>query len=154
MATPSIIPLLKKDHKEVTALLKEASSSSDDAGGKRAQLFAQINEALSLHMRFEEENVYPLLLEQRKTKEDALEAEEEHAVAKHLLGEIADTDVEDEHWKAKVMVLAENIRHHVKEEEQSGGLFDELKKAADQETLTALAEQFQMRKGAKGAGAS
>jgi hypothetical protein len=148
MTSPSIIPLLKKDHKEVNALLKEATASSDTASGKRGQLFSQIQEMLILHMRFEEEQVYPLLLEQRKTKEDALEAEEEHAVVKHLLAEIGDTDARDERWKAKVMVLAENVRHHVKEEEAHGGLFDELKKTADDETLASLAEQYQASKGA------
>ena len=146
MAHPSIIPLLKKDHKEVNALLKEVLASSETATAKRTQLFSQINDALTLHTRFEEENVYPLLLEQRKTREDTLEAEEEHAQVKHLLADIAETDVGDERWKAKVMVLAENVRHHVKEEETSGGLFDELKKVADEETLAALAEQFQVSK--------
>ena len=148
MSNPSIIPLLKKDHKEVNALLKEATASSETASEKRAQLFVQIQESLTLHMRFEEEQVYPLLQEQRKTKEDALEAGEEHAVVKHLLAEIGDTDARDERWKAKVMVLAESVRHHVKEEEQSGGLFDELKKVADDETLAALAEQYQASKDA------
>lgn len=148
MASPSIIPLLKKDHKEVNALLKEATATSETETDKRTQLFARINEALTLHMRFEEEQVYPLLLEEDKTKEDALEAEEEHAVVKHLLTEIGDTDPREERWKAKVMVLAENIRHHVKEEEEAGGLFDHLKKIADDETLASLAEQFQASKDA------
>lgn len=148
MSSPSIIPLLKKDHKEVNALLKEVLATNDQATAKRTQLFAQISEALTLHTQFEEENVYPLLLEQTKTKEDTLEAEEEHGQIKHLLSDIAGTDVSDERWKAKVMVLAEDVRHHVKEEEQSGGLFDHLKKAVDSETLIGLAEQFQASKNA------
>lgn len=148
MAHPSIIPLLKKDHKEVNALLKEVLATSETATTKRGQLFSQINDSLSLHTRFEEESIYPLLLEQRKTREDTLEAEEEHAQIKHLLADIAGTDAGDERWKAKVMVLAENVRHHVKEEEKSGGLFDDLKKAVDDETLIGLAEQFQASKSA------
>ncbi|MBA3697402.1 MAG: hemerythrin domain-containing protein [Planctomycetes bacterium] len=148
MSRPSIIPLLKKDHKEVNALFKEALATSDNAGDKRTQLFSQINEALTLHTRFEEENVYPLLLEQRKTKEDTLEAEEEHAQIKHLLSDIAETASDDERWKPKIMVLAEDVHHHVKEEEKAGGLFEELKKAVDDETLAALAEQFQASKNA------
>lgn len=148
MATPSIIPLLKKDHKEVSALLKEALATSEQSEEKRAQLFTQINDALVLHMRFEEENLYPLLREQTRTKDDALEAEAEHAQVKHLLNEISNLDANDERWKANVMVLTEDIRHHVKEEEQAGGLFDELKKAVDNETLAGLAEQFQMMKNA------
>lgn len=146
--TTSIINLLKKDHKEVSALLKEALATTERAQNKRADLFAQINGALTVHTRFEEESIYPILLEQRKTKDDALEADEEHAQIKHLLADISATDVTDERWKAKLTVLAEDIRHHVKEEESSGGLFDELKKAVDDEELASLAEQYEATKAA------
>lgn len=148
MTNPSIIPLIKKDHKEVNALLKEALATDESATKDRARLFEQINDALTQHTRFEEENVYPLLLEQEKSKEDTLEAEEEHAQIKHLLHEIAGTQVSDERWKAKLMVLAEDVRHHVKEEEHSGGLLDQLKKQLTAEELRGLAEQFQAAKSA------
>jgi hemerythrin superfamily protein len=146
MATTSIISLLKKDHKEVSSLLKEALATTEKSAEERADLFAQINDALTLHTRFEEENIYPILLEHTKTKGDALEAEEEHAQIKHLLADIGATEVTDERWKAKLMVLTEDIRHHVKEEEQSGGLFDELKKKLDAEELAGLAEQYEANK--------
>jgi hemerythrin superfamily protein len=146
MAATSIISLLKKDHKEVSSLLKEALATTERAQEKRAELFAQINGALTVHTRFEEESIYPILLEQRKTKDDALEADEEHAQIKRLLVDINATDVTDERWKAKLTVLAEDIRHHVKEEESSGGLFDELKKKVDDEELAVLAEQYEATK--------
>ncbi len=146
MATKSIITMLKKDHKEVSALLKEALATTERATSKRTELFTQIHEALTLHTRFEEENLYPILLEQPKTKGDALEAEEEHAQIKCLLAEISMTEVTDERWKPKLVVLAEDIRHHVKEEEAAGGLFDELKKRLDDDELAGLAEQFESNK--------
>lgn len=146
MATTSIISLLKKDHKEVTALLKEALATTEQAVGKRKDLFTQIHDMLTMHTRFEEENIYPILLEQAKTKSDALEAEEEHAQIKHLLAEISMTDVTDERWKPRLMVLAEDIRHHVKEEESSGGLFDDLKKRLDDEESAGLCEQYEASK--------
>lgn len=142
----SIIPLIKKDHKEVNALLKEALATDEDAGDERARLFERIDEALGLHMRFEEEHLYPLLSEQEKTREDALEAEEEHAQIKHLLRELAGTRTSDERWKAKLMVLAEDVRHHVEEEEETGGLLAKLKKRLDAEDQRVLAEQFQAAK--------
>lgn len=148
MTTASIITLLKKDHKEVSALLKEALDTTERAASRRSQLFTQIFDALIIHMRFEEENVYPVLAQKRKTKEDALEAVEEHGQVKHLLQDVSGTDTSDERWKAKVMVLEEDIHHHVKEEEKSGGLFDQLKAVLDDEELAALGEQFQMSKGA------
>lgn len=148
MPTASIISMLKKDHKEVSALQKEALATTERAQDKRAELFAQISGALTVHTRFEEESIYPILLDQRKTKDDALEADEEHAQIKRLLADLSSTDVTDERWKAKLTVLAEDIRHHVKEEESSGGLFDELKKAVDDEELAGLADQYEATKAA------
>lgn len=149
MATTSIISMLKKDHKEVNALLKQALATTERAQDKRAELFAQINGALTVHTRFEEESIYPILLEQRKTKDDALEADEEHVQIKRLLTDLSATDVSDERWKAKLTVLAEDIRHHVKEEEGAGGLFEELKKTIDEEELAGLGEQYEATKAAQ-----
>jgi hemerythrin superfamily protein len=146
MASPSIISLLKKDHKEVSALLDKAVESRDSATEKRTRLFEEINQALTQHTRFEEESIYPILTAKRSTKDDTLEAIEEHAQVKHLLQDIGSTDVGDERWKAKMMVLSEDVRHHVKEEESRGGLFDELKRAASESQLAELAEEFQQVK--------
>lgn len=141
MSSPSIITILKKEHKEVTALLKQAIAASAEA--KRETLFARINEALTTHMAFEEESIYPVLAERKKTREDALEAIEEHAQAKHLLRELAGASRQDERWKAKMMVLAEDIKHHVQEEEESGGLFDDLESALEEEDLQVLAKEYE-----------
>lgn len=141
MSSPSIITVLKKDHKEVSALLKQAIAAS--AESKRDALFGRINEALTTHTAFEEESIYPVLAEKKKTREDTLEAFEEHGQIKHLLREIASTSCQDERWKAKMMVLAEDVKHHVHEEEQAGGLFDDLESALAEEDLQVLAKEYE-----------
>jgi hypothetical protein len=45
------------------------------------------------------------------------EADEEHHVAKVLIAELEAMDGRGDHYDAKFMVLAENVRHHIKEEE-------------------------------------
>ena len=45
------------------------------------------------------------------------EADEEHHVAKVLIAELDRTGKENDHRDAKFTVLAENVRHHIKEEE-------------------------------------
>jgi hypothetical protein len=50
----------------------------------------------------------------------------------------------DDYFDAKVTVLSEMIKHHVKEEEQPGGMFAEAKKS-DMD-LQALGEQLSARK--------
>jgi acyl-CoA synthetase (AMP-forming)/AMP-acid ligase II len=51
---------------------------------------------------------------------------------------------DDEYFEAKVTVLSEMIKHHVKEEEQRGGMFAKAKQA-DMD-LTGLGEQLKRRK--------
>jgi hemerythrin superfamily protein len=144
MTKSSIITQLKKDHQEVTALLEEALNTQERSGDKRQRLFAQIQEALNKHMQFEEEKIYPVLEKKRKTQGEALEALEEHRQIKYLLEDIDELDVRDKHWKAKISVLAEDIRHHINEEEEDGGLFDELRAALQKSELVALGEDYQM----------
>jgi hypothetical protein len=147
MSNQTIITLLKKDHKEVSGLLKQASATSDSATAKRDDLFARISEALSAHMAFEEERVYPVLQRKQETRDTALEAIEEHQQAKQLLRDLAGIASDDERWKAKVTVLMEDIKHHVKEEEQAGGLFSELESALEQAELVELAKEYAETKG-------
>ena len=68
----------------------------------------------------------------------------EHAGAKKLIAEIQDMSSVDDYFDAKVSVLSEMIKHHVKEEERPGGMFAEAKKA--KMDLASLGEQLQARK--------
>jgi hypothetical protein len=68
----------------------------------------------------------------------------EHAGAKALIAQIQSMSPEDDYYDAKVTVLSEMIKHHVKEEEQPGGMFSEAKQS-DMD-LQALGEELQARK--------
>jgi len=127
MPTPSILAIFKDEHNQESRLLEAAIVSSGRAAAKRTASSASVNEVQSLHAQFEEEHLYASLETNKSTKNGTLEAYEVHAQVKYLLNNIADTDPNDERWKAKVTVLLEDIRHHVKEEGQNRGLFDELK---------------------------
>lgn len=140
MATPSIITVLKQDHQTVAALLAKATATRN--GRRRAALYDQIKDALTRHTAFEEEHLYPVLAQKARSKDMAFEAWEEHGVVKHLLKDLGRTDVDDDHWKAKMTVLTENVRHHVAEEEAKGGLFAQLRQALDARTLTDLATDY------------
>ena len=146
MFSQTIIAILKNEHKEVGALLKQAIATSTHATAKRLDLFTRINDALSAHTAFEEEQLYPVLARKADTKDTALEAIEEHQQIKILLRDLARTDCDDESWKAKMTVLMEDVRHHVKEEEQLGGLFSDLKAALDHDELVALAKEYESSK--------
>ena len=144
MSTANILTTLMKDHQDLAHMFDRALATTD--GTKRKALYDKIKEALVAHTRFEEEHLYPVLAEKNGTKEGSVEALEEHAVIKDLLSDISSTDVMDDHWNAKMTVLSENVHHHVREEEQKNGLFDDLRKILDEETLVSLAEEYLVTK--------
>lgn len=110
--------LLKRQHREVQSLFKQMERT--DEGRRRRQLMDQIVQSLQLHMRIEEEIFYPAVREigTRKAEEMALEAHEEHAVAKLVMEQIPEVDPDDERFEAKMTVFRELLEHHIEEEEE------------------------------------
>lgn len=138
---PLAIRLLKQDHREVEKMFDEYEQLESDA--EKLELFNQIALALKVHTQIEEEVLYP---ESRGEVEDDLidEAYVEHDSAKKLIAEIEAMKPGQEFYDAKVKVLGEYIKHHVKEEEQPGGFFAQAKKG--DEDLEAIGERMKARK--------
>jgi hemerythrin superfamily protein len=114
------IDLLKKDHDEVDALFKDyemLAESDGENGVDRRALSTRICGLLAVHALIEEEIFYPAA-RQAKVDADLLdEAEIEHGSAKQLIAEIGAANASESLYDARVKVLGEYIRHHVKEEE-------------------------------------
>jgi hemerythrin superfamily protein len=136
------IGLLKADHRQVEAWFSQFSKSKNRQ--KKQQLAALICDALTTHTTIEEEIFYPAFIEATGDKDTHHEAVVEHAGAKKLVAEIQAMSPDDDYYDARVTVLSEMIKHHVKEEEQPGGMFSEAKKS-DMD-LQALGEQLLARK--------
>ena len=138
---PLAIALLKKDHREVEEMFDTYEQLESDA--EKQALFNRIALALKVHTQIEEEILYP---ESRGEVEDDLidEAYVEHDGAKKLIAEIEAMGPGEPFYDAKVKVLGEYIKHHVKEEEQPGGFFAQAKKG--DEDLEAIGERMQARK--------
>jgi hemerythrin superfamily protein len=114
------------------------------SASKKRQLASRICEALTLHTTIEEEIFYPAFLQATDDKDIHHEAVVEHNGAKTLIAQIQDMAPDEDYFDAKVNVLSEMIKHHVKEEEQPGGMFAEAKKAGMD--LAELGEQLLARK--------
>jgi hemerythrin superfamily protein len=71
---PDVFTLLENDHRNVESMLEELTASSP--GAQREQLVDKLAASLQVHMRFEEEAVYPLLVPLDASMEE--EAEVEH----------------------------------------------------------------------------
>ena len=137
---PLAITLLKKDHREVEGMFDEYEQLEADA--EKLALFNKIALALKVHTRIEEEIFYPA--ERGEVEDDLLdEAYVEHDGAKKLIAEIEAMKPAEEFYDAKVKVLGEYIKHHVKEEEQPGGVFSQAKKGDDD--LEAMGRQLKAR---------
>lgn len=138
------IALLKADHRQVEEWFAEFEKAR--SGQKKADLAVRICEALTIHTTIEEEIFYPAFLEASGEEDIHHEAEVEHAGAKNLIAQIQASGPEDEYFDAKVTVLSEMIKHHVKEEEKRDGMFGKAR-AADMD-LVSLGQQMQQRKAA------
>src|SRR5262245_56743691 len=109
------INLLKGDHRAVEALFEQYQKES--AEQKKAALAQEICKQLIIHTMLEEEIFYPACREHIDS--DPLdEAQVEHDGAKVLINELLSGSPKDQFYDAKVKVLAEEIRHHVQEEEK------------------------------------
>jgi hypothetical protein len=142
-STPTdAIALLKADHRKVEELFGKFEKARDRA--RKQALAKEICTELTVHATIEEEIFYPAC--QEAVEEDlAHEAYVEHDGAKVLIAEIAQGNPEDEFYDAKVMVLSEMIKHHVKEEEKPGeGFFAQAREG--KVDIVALGSRLKKRK--------
>jgi len=134
------IALLKNDHRTVEGLFERFEKTS--AKSAKEKIAKQVCLELMVHATIEEEVFYPAV---KGVVDDEIydEALVEHDGAKVLIAEILEGSAEDDFFDAKVKVLSEMIKHHVKEEEQRDGMFAQAKKGdVDLDGLgTALAER-------------
>ena len=126
---PNAITMLKSDHAAVKRLLRELSESGDRAVKQRESLVERIERELKMHSQLEEEIFYPAARSALDDKGDDLldEATVEHASAKDLIAQLESASADEELYDAKVTVLGEYIKHHVKEEQEE--LFPRCRKA-------------------------
>lgn len=109
------IKLLRADHKLVDTLFAQYESSRSKE--KKKALVAQICEELSIHAQIEEEIFYPKVKAALKDSELVPEAKVEHETLKHLISQLDEGEPGDEAFDAKVKVLSEYVKHHVREEQ-------------------------------------
>ena len=138
---PDAVALLKADHRKVEGLFEKFESAKGE--DKKKALAEEICMELTVHTKIEEDIFYPAC--EDAVEEDVMkEAYVEHDSAKVLIAEIEAGGPNDDFYDAKVKVLGEYIKHHVKEEEQPGGIFAQAKRG--DEDLDAMGERLQARK--------
>jgi len=120
------IDLLKKDHETVEDLFdqfEDAKESQNDE--EMGALVSSICSALTVHAQIEEELFYPAMRKLPEASDMVDEAAVEHQSIKDLVTQLEAMRPGDDLFEAKVKVLSEYVKHHVKEEENE--IFPEAK---------------------------
>ncbi len=107
--------MLRADHKLVSGLFAQYEKTHSTS--KKKQLVEEICTELSVHAQVEEEIFYPAVKEALDDHELVPEAAVEHASLKALIAEVEGVEPEGEMFDAKIKVLGEYVKHHVKEEQ-------------------------------------
>ena len=124
-APKDAIELLMADHRVVESLFEKFEASDDN--DEKQRIARQVCLELMVHATIEEEVFYPAV---KDAVDDDIynEAYVEHDGAKVMIAELLEGSPDDDFYDAKLKVLSEMIKHHVKEEEQRDGLFAQAKK--------------------------
>jgi hemerythrin superfamily protein len=132
-----VLAMLKTDHKTVKTLFDEY----EEAPPQKQPTIAQTAiEELKIHAELEEGLIYPAIRKGIDDDEMMNEANEEHHLVHVLIAELEQLEPSDDTFKAKFAVLAEIVKHHVKEEE--GEMFPQAQKAKiDWEALKAVVQE-------------
>jgi hemerythrin superfamily protein len=139
MASTDAISMLKDDHQMVEQLFKRFEKAGERAHVEKRDIVDRIIEALSMHAAIEEQLFYPVARATVPGTEDlALESLEEHHIVKWVLSDLDTMTPEDQRFDPKVIVLIENVRHHVKEEEQE--FFPKVRNELGRNALSDLGE--------------
>jgi hemerythrin superfamily protein len=122
------IALLTADHRDVEKMFKEFEKArKEEDKSAKAEVVQLVCSALTAHAEIEEEVFYPAVRKAIEDKGVMDEAEVEHGAIKRLVEELKEMEPEDGLYDAKMTVLTEYVKHHVKEEE--GEMFPKVKKS-------------------------
>jgi len=112
--TADATTLLRADHKLVSDLFADYEKTRSVP--KKKQIVEKICTELSVHAQVEEEIFYPAFKLALKDKVLVPEATVEHATLKDLVAQVEGIEPHGEMYDAKIKVLSEYVKHHVKEE--------------------------------------
>lgn len=123
------VSMLMADHKKVQKLFRDFDKAHEEQDDQTCREIAErVCTELEVHTTLEEELFYPAAREALGEDEELVdEAEIEHQSAKDLISELRAMDATDQKFAPTFTVLAEYVRHHIKEEE--GEMFPRVKKA-------------------------
>jgi len=107
--------MLRADHRRVSDLFDQYEKARSVS--RKMDIVSQICTELGVHTKIEEEIFYPAFKAALKDKELVPEATVEHASVKDLIAQVKGITPDGEMFDAKMKVMSEFVKHHVKEEQ-------------------------------------
>lgn len=137
---PDAVAMLKADHAKVDEMFGRFENLR--GADRKEKLVAQICSELEVHTQLEEEIFYPAVRAAIGDDDLMDEATVEHQTAKDLIAQLKRMSAGEDFYDAKVTVLSEYIKHHVKEEHTE--MFPKARRSGVD--LMDLGEQMRARK--------
>ena len=113
-----IYDALKKDHREVLALMDKLIEVRDDDTAARDTLVGQVRDALIPHSRAEEAVFYNSIRAVNTAQDLVWHGYAEHMEAEALLRTLQTADAINAEWRTIARKLKTGLEHHIKEEEE------------------------------------
>jgi len=142
------LTLVRQDHRRIEELLEQCerlagNGDRDEFGVLLGQLLAAIRH----HIDQEESILYTIFRERARRAEVDLapldRAVEQHRLIERLTSELTDARSDDTTLKAKLTVLAEQVRTHL--DEESANVLTAIEDLIDDDTLIELGHRMELR---------
>jgi hemerythrin superfamily protein len=127
---------LHQEHESVNELLVELSE-----GGRDDDTFETMRAELMAHALAEEQVFYKRLEGESETADLVREGYKEHREVLRMLDDMSGSTEDEDTWMSRLQTLADNVQHHVQEEE--GRLFPAARGIIAQQEAERLCDRFE-----------
>jgi iron-sulfur cluster repair protein YtfE (RIC family) len=131
---PNVIEVLTQQHREAEQMLTQLKGT----GGENVTLLETAGQDLRIHMKLEEDLLYPFLRKNITNGNELMtEANKEHEEAKEALAKVETST--GAAFEQALETLTEGVLHHVEEEE--GEIFPKMRESIDQAKLEEFGQE-------------
>lgn len=115
--TDDIFDRLRQEHGTHRTLIDLVEKTHGDSTGRR-ELFGKLADQVRAHAHAEERTFYAELIEHGESRDKAGHSVKEHHEAEEIIEELLEKDYASSGWLNRFATLAEELRHHMDEEEK------------------------------------
>jgi len=137
----TIRQLIQSSPAKVNELFARLAETSGNAVKTRERLFSELKEELELHMRLEEQHLFPVLRKHKQTKDLVADALDDNKQTRKSLNELERTPKESDEFASKVVELRKAFQQHVRDERNE--LLPAVLKALDDEEAESIVEKIE-----------